>query len=141
MPGAQSEVRVPHVRIPVNDHGDTHRMVDATGPVDEITPEGESGISGNSSVGCVERTNAPRTTKHSPSDRCGVIHTCDWDTVHSITHKKCCLAPERPLGRVIVERLVNWKRREFSSLDLLDAEDRHRPNTEDVGQNSESVME
>ena len=38
--------------------------------------------------------------------------------MHSITHKKCCLAPERPLGAVIVERLVKWKRREFSSLDI-----------------------
>ena len=64
---------------------------------------------------------------------------CDWDTAHSITHKKCCLTPKCPLGAVTVERLVNWKRREFSSLDLLDAQDSNRPNTEDVGQNSESV--
>ena len=74
MPGAQSEVRVPHIRTPGNDHGETHRMVDASGTVGEITPKGESGINGNSSVECVERTNAPRTTKHPPSDRCGVIH-------------------------------------------------------------------
>ena len=96
-------------------------MVDAIGTVDEITPTGESGINGNSSVGCVERTNAPRTTNHHPSHRwCHLLLRVD--TVHSITHKKCSLAPEGQFGAVTVERLVNWKRWGFSSLDLLDAQ-------------------
>ena len=58
--GAKPETSgVPHIRISGEDHGQSQKAVDVSGPMDELAPENNSDVNKMPNMWCVKRTDTP----------------------------------------------------------------------------------